>query len=651
MKYILFLICILSFNYSVFADPGSGITVNFSKSKLDPFQSGSNFTDLNDPDRFSMTTISDPFSLKAPPTISYGRDASGTFRIGNFVCSAQNPEVCKSYPSCRNAGGFWMILDNTCERVNCHIGTIGEINNPTKCNCLADAGFSVERGNFLQSCPSQCSLAQNKVFSFATKGCICTEGYTMNSQGICNPAAAPAPAPPEVSSCWRELVEKVASCESASTSAVSKCDPGEDDSLRAIQGLLTNTRGGAKETCDQIATASTSGFYQVENTRKTCDEQLSTCRTSCDEAKNYLMANKERLYNACRERAFQEQVSAGPPLPQDRFNPMWDGQNRASLEAEFQGLIRRTDSPKATCETGDAVKNREKLSTGMAEMNTTSKNASQCVCELNPGSTECSKSVVGPADCSANPNLAGCKNVAANCFDTNNISLKCICVRNPESAECKKLLPVNDNSITLNENSFAPVKNALDTRNGNGSEASGMASGKTTEESVGAADKIEKPSAGYAESGVIPPEGASGTTFSSLSNAKAENAGVAAAAGGSSGLSGGGARGSGAVAAITNNTTAASVVNRFGGLLDTAKSAIGGILKKGSGGSDSADYRDGGQSGSGFDAKKFRPRGMVRGLASDEVFAGKHEDIWKVMNKQYKVQDQKDNFIFEDLKK
>lgn len=24
-----------------------------------------------------------------------------------------------------------------------------------------------------------------------------------------------------------------------------------------------------------------------------------------------------------------------------------------------------------------------------------------------------------------------------------------------------------------------------------------------------------------------------------------------------------------------------------------------------------------------------------------------HEDIWKVMNKQYKVQDQKDNFIFD----
>ena len=655
MKYILFLIIILSFNSFLFADPGTGtgIQVNFKALESDPFSAntdlGGTYSNL---DKYSINTSSDPFAMKVPPTISYGRDASGTFRIGNFVCSAQNPEVCRTFSSCRTAGGFWMMLDSTCSRVSCHIGTIGEINNPTKCNCLSDPGSYVERGNFLQSCPSQCNYSQNKIYSLATKGCTCVDGFTMNSQGICNPTQPAAPAPAEVSSCWRELADKVASCETASTSAVGKCESGEDDSLRAIQGLLTNTNGSAKETCDQVATASTSGFYQVENTRKACDEQINSCKTSCAEVASYLNSNKERLYNVCRDRAFQEQADAGPPLPQDRFNPMWDGQNRANLEREFQGLIARVDTSRGTCETGDAVKNREKLSTGMDEMNTNSKNASRCVCELNPGSSECSKSVVGPADCSANPNLAGCKNVAANCFDPDNVTLKCICIRNPENGECKKLNPTNNSTITLDENSFGPNKAGLDTRKGNGTEASAMAGGGKTSDDTGTVGKLEKPTGSLGDSGVSAPDAASGTAFSSLSNAQPDKAAVGGAAGGSSGLGGGGnARGSGSSVAAINNTTAEGVVKRLGGLLDTAKSAIGGILKKGSGGSDSTDYREGGQGSSGFDSQKFRPRGMVRGIASDEVFAGKHEDIWKVMNKQYKVQDQKDNFIFDDMKK
>ena len=656
MKYILFLIFIISFNSFLHAEPGMGIQVDIQKSNLgssyssEMFKSDPTFLDSQSLERLSLDTISNSYAIKAP-SYGYRQDASGTI-YGAYNCSAQYPQACKTYSTCRTAGGFWMLLENTCKSVSCHLDTAPEANNPTKCNCLNDRYFSVERGNYLQSCPSSCQLSQHKVYSFETKGCTCAEGYTMSSQGTCNPIPVAAPPPPQVSNCWQELVEKVASCETASTSAVSKCEPGGDDSLRAIQGLLANVNGSAKETCDQVATASTSGFYQVENTRKACDEQLNSCKTSCSEVTTYLNANKERLYNACRDRAFQAEALAGPPLPQDRFNAMWDGQNRSDLDREFQGLITRADTSRGTCETGDAVKNREKLSDGMTEMDTSSKNASRCVCELNPGSSECAKSVVGPADCSANPNLAGCKNVAANCFDPNNVSLKCICVRHPENGECKKLNSTNKNTITLDENSFGPNKVGLDTRNGNGTEASGMASAGKISDAVDTVGKFENLTRDIGGSGVSAPDASGEAAFSSLSNAKSDKTEVGGAtAAGGAGLGGGvSARGAAPVAAI-GNTTAASVVNRLGGLLDTAKSAIGGILKKGSGGSDSTDYREGGKGGSAFDAKKFRPRGMVRGIASDEVFAGKHEDIWKVMNKQYKVQDQKDNFIFDDMKK
>lgn len=642
MKYILFLFSILFFKVSLWADTatdlGTGIKVNL--------------------DNYKSDTFSDPYSLSTPtlnamPSYSYDV-ASGTLKLGRVTCSPEHPEACVLVSQCFAAGGYWNAIDSNCGRAFCHLGTTQDSIDPTKCKCNDDAYAFVQRGNFLQSCPSQCFSSPNKSYSFMSKSCTCNEGFTMATNGDCNPIPAPRPPAPSVSDCWQELAEKALACETSANTAVSQCEPAsEDSSLTALRGLLLSRSGGASENCERAATASTSGFYQTEDNRRSCDEGINSCKTGCADAKTFMNANKERLYNACRERAFQDQINEGPPLPPDRFNPMWDSQNRANLESQFQSLLARTETSRATCETGTAAKNREKLSTAMNEMNTASVNATKCVCQLNPNSNDCS-TTPGPADCSSNPSLPGCVKVADNCFDPKNTSVKCICFRNPESMACKSNQPnFNIKASEIDTSSFAGAKRGLDTRSANTS-TSGMAAGKNSETNTtsGISNAGENYLAsGGNESGVAQPPAASGSAVSSLGNSAA---GIPVAGPGASVSSGGGK-------GLVNKKNPTSAFNedqgirkKLGGFFDTAKSALGGIFKKGSnsGGSASGDYRDDSDGDSSdFDSKKYRPRMIVRGIASDEELAGKHEDIWKVMNKQYKVQDQKDNFIFDADKK
>lgn len=643
MKYILFLFSILFFNISLWADPatdlGSGIQVN-----LDAYKPNTSYT------------FSDPYSLSSPtlnktPGYSYELESHTLRRI---TCSPEHPEACVLISQCVRAGGYWNSIDSNCGRAVCHIGTTQDSVDPTKCKCNDDAYAFVQRGNFLQSCPSRCFSLPNQSYSFMSKSCTCNEGFTMAANGVCNPVPAPRPPAPSVSDCWQELAEKASTCEASANTAVTQCEPAsEDSSLTALRGLLLSGSGGASENCERAATASTSGFYQTEDNRRVCDEGINSCKTSCADAKTFMNANKERLYNACRERAFQDQINEGPPLPPDRFNPMWDSQNKANLENQFQSLVARTETSRTTCETGTAAKNREKLSTAMNEMNTASVDATKCVCQLNPNSKDCS-TTPGPADCASNPSLSGCAKVADNCFDPKNTSVKCICFRNPESMACKSNQPnFNVKANETDMSSFAGAKRGLDTRSTNAGN-SGMAAGKNSE--INTTSDISNTSENYVasgESGVAQPPAASGSAVSSLGNSAG---GAAAAAGPGARVSSGGGSGS------VNAKTSAPAINedqgirkKLGGFFDTAKSALGGIFKKGSGRGDSADgsYRNDGSSGdnSAFDSKKYRPRMVVRGIASDEELAGKHEDIWKVMNKQYKVQDQKDNFIFDADKK
>lgn len=649
MKYILFLLSILFFNLSLLAQDGTStdsIRVNLGNYQSDFMKPKSDFTrTMDDMNNFSVGTEADPFSLNTPTVYSYGT-ASGGIRFGQPTCSIRTPQACLLYSSCRSAGGFWNAIDSTCVPSSCHMGTTPEVFNPTRCRCNAPDSYAyVDRGNFLQSCPSQCLGSENKMYSFISRSCTCLEGYTMAANGSCN--ANPAPAQSSAPDCWRELAEKAKACETAANTAVAQCDSGEDDTMSAMRNLLVSTSGSASENCERAATAGTSGYHHVDDTRRACDEKINSCKTGCGDATTFLNANKERAYNACRERAYQEQVNAGPPLPPDRFNPMWDSENKANLDSQFQSLLTKIDSSRATCETGTAAKNREKLTTAMNEMNTTSRSANQCVCQLGSTSADCSKSVKGPADCLEDPTLPGCAKVADNCFDANNVSLKCICFRNPESAQCKGALPVNVKVSEMDTSSFAGAKGSKDTR-GNNSEVSGMAAGKTTEGigNVGGVGNAGENSGIYAEAELAIP-----TAASESASAGGNTGGEKPAAGAGTGFSGGNtSKGTNSSAAVLKND--GGVVNKLSGFFDTAKSALGGIFKKGSNTGETSDYHDGSNSeNQGFESGKFRPRGMVRGIASDNGIAGKHEDIWKVMNKQYKVQDQKDNFIFDTEKK
>ena len=654
MKYILFLLCILFFNLNVFAEGGlkvNGPNINLGGSNSDYMTPTPDFSgSMNNKDRFTIGSGSDPFQLSPPPDFTFGSiSASGGIRFGPPTCSVRTPQVCQLYTSCRNVGGHWNVLDSKCEPAECIFGSTPEPFHPTRCRCNDEVWAVVERGNYLQNCPSQCSASQNKQYSFISKGCVCNEGYTMSTNGTCT--ADPQPATPDESLCWRELAEKANSCETDSNVAVSQCDSGENDSLKAISGILISTAGSAQDNCERAATAGTSSFYKSEETFRLCDERINSCKTTCTDAKTYLNANKDRVYNACRDRAFSDQVNAGPPLPPDRFNPMYDGQNKATFESAFQSYIAKVDSSQATCETGTAATNRSTLSSAMNEMNTVSKNANKCVCQLGSTSADCAK-VVGPADCSTDSTLPGCSKLATvNCFDPKNTTLKCICFRNPDSVECTGAMPkINVKENDIESSAFAGMQKGIDTRGNGESDASGFATGKTTmsDSNVGLG---KSGSELYAEATLdAPPAAASGSAFSSEASARGVVAPSAPA-----GLSGGGAaRGGGSSAAAPEAANNFGVASKLGAFFENAKSAIGGVFKKGASGSNSSgdDYRDNGQRNNpAFDAKKFRPRNIVRGIASDNDIAGKHEDIWKVMNKQYKVQDQKDNFIFDTDKK
>lgn len=587
---------------------------------------------------FSVGSDSDPYNLM--PT-GYG-SVSGGIRFGRPTCSLRTPQACLLSSDCIRAGGYWDIANGACGPAECPFGTTAEIFNPVRCRCNNDSYAYVERGNYLQSCPSQCYASPNKMYEFFKRTCACIDGYTMASNGSCNPnpAAAAVPSTPE---CWRELAEKATACETEANKAVAQCDPGERDSLNTLQDLLVGTSGSASENCERAATAGASGYHHIEDTRRACDEKINSCKTDCGDATTYLNANKERVYNACRERAYQAEVNAGPALPPDRFNQMWDSQNKASLDSQFQNLLTSVDSSRATCETGTAAKSREKLTTAMNDMNSASKSANQCVCQLGSTSADC-KAVKGPADCSDDPTLPGCAKVVDNCFDPKNTSLKCICFRHPESAQCGGSQPSINVKVNSGEpSSFAGPKGVTDTR-GNNTELSGMAAGKTTEgiSNVG----VGKDAVINAEAELAIPAATSGSAVSSVGNTNAEKPVASTAASTSGGNALRSANPTAPTAKVENG-----VVRKLGGFFDTAKSAIGGMFKKRSDTGETSDYRDGSDQNQGFDSRKFRPRGMVRGVASDDVFAGKHEDIWKVMNKQYKVQDQKDNFIFDVEKK
>lgn len=462
---------------------------------------------------------------------------------------------------------------------------------------------------------------------------------------------------PTAAECLRELQEKVTSCNAAASTAVDKCDSKREvgegtDSLGALQNLLGGLNGytqaknagtGATDNCVNAGLASSTGYYALEKLRSKCDGEISTCKTSCTDANSFIAANKERVYQQCRKKAFDEnRNSTNFPyngVAEETFNSDWDGTNKALFDGQIQEMQAKITDNNAKCETGTAVTNRDKMSDFMTDMNNSVKSASQCQCRLGSSGQDCSNPV-GPSECAANPNLAGCAQATLNCLSVNDNSPKCICFRNPNSNECKNIKQANNVKVNSTDaSSFAGVGGT-----GGSTGAVGGVSGNTEVGAVNVGDL-----SGLGSDGEAIGANASGTATADGGSPFGTAAG---GAGMGSGSGGGGADGAPATEA---NGEEESSSKKIGGLFNVAKSALGNLFKKGK--DDKGTYNPvtgkyiDGANNSGLDSKKWRPRGMVRGLAGDIEIAGKFEDIWKVMNRQYKIQDQKDTFLFGGEKK
>lgn len=566
-------------------------------------------------------------------------------------CSKKDPSNCGTEAACAGVNGVW---DGTaCAIAPCPSGTTPDAAKSSSgnlCKCDADTNYWVERGTE-QMCPSSCRAEDHKVYNIVAQGCVCMAGYE-DRTGIggafarCTSTAAPEP---QVAECIRELQDKVTSCGNAATTAVNKCNPdrssssggGGGDTLDMMQALLQSTAGAA-DNCSQAAVAGSTGYYALEELRGKCDTEINSCKTSCSDATSYINANKQRVYEKCRRKAYEDHsCTINSPYramagDETGFNAEWDGINKAPFEQQIQQMETSIADNNTKCESGTAVTNREKMSSYMNDMNTAVKSANQCNCQLTSTGSDCSKQA-GPAECAANPSLPSCAQATINCLSAADNSPKCVCFKNPNSDECKNIRQATAavKSLSGNASAFAGgINGTTSPMTGFGDSSSG---GRTGTDVSGDLSGLN--------AGEIAGGDASGTSTT-------DNGSPFGSASGNGGLGGGAPSGNGSE---NTNATAGGDDSpngkSFRGLFEVAKGAFGNLFKdkkndKGTyTGSDGITRdADGNPIGA---ANKWRPRGMVRGLAGNETeIGGKFEDIWKVMNKQYKVQDQKDSFIF-----
>ncbi len=582
------------------------------------------------------------------PTINGGRLQEVTV-TARAPCSKTNPRNCTTMTACETNNGVWSDQAQACAATPCPTGTTPDPRDSKYCVCDSEmTPYSIERGS-AQQCPAMCKSEDHKEYNIVVRGCICASGFEdRTGAGTCvSKVAAPAS---QVAACIQELQDKITACNTASTAAVEKCDPKresrEGDSLDALQGLFQGAAvaGGAAGNCGQAAIAGSTGYYAIEELRGGCDNEISACKTSCGDATAYINANKDRVYQKCRAKAWDDHQCLAPSattyrsFTEDAFNVEWDGVNRAPFEQQIQAMQTSVTDYNSRCEAGGtADSNRDKMTGFMDDMNSAYKSAKQCECQLGSGANCDSQS--GPAECAGNPSLPGCALVGVNCLSATDNSPKCVCFKNPNSDECKNIQQTNNN-LKVNStdvSAFAGVGSGV----GGSASGGGDVAGKTDSGNVNVGDL----------SGVGADDEAIGANASGTTTVDAGSPFGAAAGGGSGagGSSGGGANGATAAEADGEEE---STGKKLGGLFNVAKSALGNLFKKGKDDKGTYDPVTGKYiNENGLDSKKWRPRGMVRGLAGDTEIAGKFEDIWKVMNRQYKIQDQKDTFLFGGEKK
>lgn len=472
----------------------------------------------------------------------------------------------------------------------------------------------------------QCRIEENRVYDPLMHGCLCAGGYEEHNGKCVSKVTEPVP---QVAECMRELQEKVSGCQSTASTAVDKCDPkreeGSDKSDKSIDTLqkilkgatLAVQAGGAADNCAKAAVAGSTGYHVLEELRSKCDDEIDSCKSSCSEAISYINENKDSVYQECRKKAWNEQPLA---MTEEAFNAEWDKKNKNSFEQQVDEMKSSVADNDTQCQSGTAVTNRQKMSDFMGDMDSAFKTASQCECQLSAGGVNCANQV-GPADCTANPSLPGCVRASINCLSASDKSSpKCV-----NFYQASNVKPLNSNVSGFAAGAI-PVVGATNVGGKGDSKIDvGDLSGLGSEVARG---------------------GTSGATTTDNGSPFGSAAGGGGGMGSSGGLSGGGYGESNAAATEDESTG-----SKIRGLFNVAKGALGNLFDNKKNDSSKGNYGANGlardANGNPLDPKKWRPRGMVRGIAGHDIeIAGKFEDIWKVMNKQYKVQDQKDSFIF-----
>lgn len=564
-------------------------------------------------------------------------------------CSGENVEACASESSCSSNGGGWN--SGRCEYPSCGEGLRSIAGSKKECLC-PKSGQRVpvlvdqKQSDALNNCPESCM--KNSTFNRSKYMCECNAGFVedfANGDAVCvaSDENIDTDSGSSFAKCMQELQDDVSACSQASDSAVKNCDVKKDENasskISALQGILNGVNGyiqaknagsGAVDNCLNAAVASSTGYYALEALKKTCESEINSCKSKCEDAEINIHANRNQTYLKCRKVAFQEYASSanGSNVSEAQFNTEFDRKNRSGFEQQLEQMENNVAASNEKCDGGIAITNREKMKDFMTEMNTSVKNANLCGCQLSSAGKNCAQQV-GPAECGVNPNLPGCALATVNCAMDN--TPRCICFRAPNSQACKNFSQVG----FLKQNGDLNKLSAF--------------GGSTTPSSM-------------AIGGNQKPGGNSNIDLGDLSTNEAAPTGSATATAdmGSpfgSGDSGGGGGGGGGLANSLSSSgggNAGDASNSgskgIGGFFDTAKSALNSLFKKDDKSKNVIGKAYSGKnSGSGsraVDPSKWRPKGSVRGVASDNQIAGKFEDIWKVMNRQYKSQDQKNSFLF-----
>lgn len=555
----------------------------------------------------------------------------------------------------------------------------GQWNSSGQCLCLAGdtqkvIPFDEKANQYIASCPRLQALAENCESDYGVGGTFYT-GDSVDKQGrcVCENQKEFLTSPNEsffgkskcstqtkaeeqspVDQCLAELKEKVDSCSSASTNAVNKCDSENKstngDTITSLQQALGGAtavmqNSGAADACMNASIVGSTGYYALDALRNKCDDEIKTCKNDCSSAIEFINANKFAVYERCKASAVQSNIdldSLGGSTDTsntESLKEQYDIENKAKFAEQIQQMLETANEKNSVCESGPAVSNKEKLLKLMDTADNAVKSAGQCTCQLssNNGGTDCSN-VPGPAQCALNPYLKGCSQATINCLSPQDQSPKCVCFKNPNGELCKNYA-----------NSLA--------KSSGGSGISGFAGFNQNpfQPSTDSSLKGQQQDMNTDLSGLDLNEARKGTSDTVTADIGSPF-GAATPSGSPGGGAGPGGSGSGESTNNANSDSDGTEKKGISGLFQTAKGALSSLFSGKTGNQNSStnfkeNYNRGANDNLLGQANKWRPRGSIRGIAGhDSDIGGKFEDIWKVMNKQYKVQDQKDNFIIGENK-